>query len=165
MRARSWFATAAALYAAVWVWSWTRLPERVPVHFGAAGDPDAWADRPTALVATALLGLGVVAVFAGAVRLVRRTRPELIDVPNGEYWKRPENVGRLRGLIAADLWSLGAWTLLLLCAIDWLIVRAATADDPSLGPWPLVLVGGYLLGVAARLVWMFTRRYAVPPEP
>ncbi|MGY1718029.1 DUF1648 domain-containing protein [Blastococcus sp. SYSU DS0552] len=165
MRARSWFAAATALYAAVWVWAWTRLPARVPVHFGPGGEPDTWAGRPAALVGAAVLGLAMAAVFAGCARFVRRCRPELVNVPNPGYWKRAENLDRLRGMITTDLWLIGAWTFLLLTGVQWLVVRAATADDPGLGPWPLVLVGGYLVGLAAHLGWMFTRRYAVPPEP
>ncbi|MGY2064605.1 DUF1648 domain-containing protein [Blastococcus sp. SYSU DS0619] len=161
---RTWFAASTVLYAAVWAWSWSRLPERVPIHFGAGGEPDDWTSRTAALWFTALLGLGMVAVFAGSVWLVRRAGPGLINVPNPQYWKRPENLGRLRGLIVADLWLFGAWTMLLLTAVDWLVVRAATAADPALGPWPLVLVGGYLVVVLGRVMWSYTRRYAVPPS-
>ncbi|MGY1914726.1 DUF1648 domain-containing protein [Blastococcus sp. SYSU DS0973] len=161
-RPRTWFAASAVLYAAVWAWSWTRLPERVPTHFAAGGEPDDWSSRAAALWFSGLLGLGMVLLFAGLVQLVRRAPAAMVDVPHPEYWKRPENLGRLREIAVADLWLLGAWTLLLLTAVDWLVVRAATAEDPALGPWPLLLVGGYLVVVLGRVVWMVTRRYAVP---
>ncbi|WP_347059289.1 DUF1648 domain-containing protein [Blastococcus sp. HT6-30] len=161
-RPRTWFAACAVLYAAVWAWSWTRLPERVPTHFGGGGQPDDWSSRAAALWFSGLLGLGMVLLFAGLVQLVRRAPAAMVDAPRPEYWKRPENLGRLRKIAVADLWLLGAWTLLLLTAVDWLVVRAATAEDPALGPWPLLLVGGYLVGVLGRVVWMVTRRYPVP---
>jgi uncharacterized membrane protein len=162
--ARGVFLAGVALYALVWAWSWTRLPERVPTHFGIGGEPDDWSSRGTALWTTGLIGLGTALVFVGTVALVRRTRPDVVNVPHPDYWKRPDNLPRMRALVAEDLWLFGAWTLLLLTGIDWLIVRAATAEDPGLGPWPMVLVGGYLAGVAARIAWMYRRRYAVPRE-
>ncbi|TYP86125.1 DUF1648 domain-containing protein [Blastococcus xanthinilyticus] len=161
---RAWFTVAAGLYVAVWAWSWTRLPERVPVHFGAGGEPDDWSSRGAALLTTGLLGLGTALLFVGCVRLVRRTRGEWLNVPNPRYWKHPENLARLRELAAGDLWLFGAWTVLLLAGVDWLIVRAATAEDPGLGWWPLALVAGYLAGVVGRTVWMYRRRYAVPED-
>jgi hypothetical protein len=104
------------------------------------------------------------ALFLGLVALVRRASPELINVPHPGYWKRPEHLARLRELMAEDMWLLGAWTLLLVAGVQLLIVRAAGLPEPRLDGWAVVVVGGYLVAVLGRVVWMGTRRYAVPPS-
>lgn len=161
--ARTWFAASVALYAVVWAWSWSRLPERVPTHFDAGGEPDDWSSRAAALGISGLLGFGTALLFLAIVWAVPRVGVQFVNVPNPQYWKRPENLARMRVLAVEDLWWLGAWTMLLLAAVVWLVVRAATAEDPALGLWPLVLVVGYLVAVLGRVAWTYTRRYAVPP--
>jgi uncharacterized membrane protein len=160
--ARRWFAAAGAVYAAVWLWSWGALPERVATHFTGSGRPDAWSSRPVALAVTAVLGAGTALVFVALVRLVRGARVGWINVPHPGYWKQPANLGRLRALMAEDVWLLGAWTLLLLAAVQALVVRAARLPEPRLDGWALGVVGLYLAVVVARAVWSHTRRYAVP---
>lgn len=158
------FAAAAAACAAAWLWSWYRLPERVPVHFDGGGSPDAWSSRAGALWTAALLGLGTALVFAGTVWLTRRISVGLINTPHPRYWKRPENVPRLRELMVEDLWLIGAWTMLLLAAVQLLIVREAGQAEPRLDGWAVAVVVGYVVVVLGQIVWMYTRRYAVPDE-
>ncbi|TFV45092.1 DUF1648 domain-containing protein [Blastococcus sp. TF02A-35] len=160
--AQRWFAGAGVLFAAAWAWALVRLPARVPIHFGGSGGADAWSSRTAALVTFAALGLGTAALFAGLVRFLGRVPAEHINVPNPAYWKQPEHLGRLRRLIAEDMWWFGASTLLLLAVVLVLVVRAAGMDEPQLGPWGPAAVGAYLLVVIARTVWMVTRRYAAP---
>lgn len=160
--AQRWFAGAGVLFAAAWVWALVRLPERVAIHFGGSGEADAWSSRTAALVTFAGLGLGTAVLFGGLVRFLGRIPAEHIDVPHPEHWKRPEHLPRLRQLLAEDMWWFGTSTLLLLAAVQVLVVRAAAMDEPRLGPWGPAAVGLYLLAVVARIVWMVTRRYAVP---
>jgi uncharacterized membrane protein len=160
-RARGWFLGATALYTAVWIWSYGRLPERVPIHFGGSGDPDRWSSRAGALWTTALLGLGMVLLFAGLAWLLRRVPPQSIDVPSADFWRRPENVGRLRDLVAADVWLLAASTLVLLTAVQFLVVRAAAMAEPRLDAWAVVVVALYLVGVVLGVL-LRLRRYAGP---
>ncbi|MCA0144665.1 DUF1648 domain-containing protein [Blastococcus sp. LR1] len=161
-RARMGFVGAGVLFAAVWLWSLGRLPERVPTHFGGSGEADAWSSRAVALGTFGVIGLGTAALFAGLVWFVGRVPAEHVNVPHPEYWKQPEHLDRLRRLLAEDMWWLGASTLLLLAAVQLLLVRAAALEEPRLGPWAVVALGTYLLVLGGRLAWMFTRRYAVP---
>ncbi|RBY94160.1 hypothetical protein DQ244_02035 [Blastococcus sp. TBT05-19] len=160
--ASRWFAGAVALFAAAWGWAFVRLPERVPTHFGAGGEADAWSSRSAALWTFAALGLGTAALFAGLVRFLERIGVEHLTIPNPEHWKQPEHLGRLRRLLAEDMWWLGAATLVLLAVVQVLVVRAAGMDDPDLGPEGPVLIGLYAAVVIARTVWVVRRRYAVP---
>ncbi|MGY1722991.1 DUF1648 domain-containing protein [Blastococcus sp. SYSU DS0533] len=159
---RWWFLGGAVSSAAAWGWSLVRLPDRVPVHFGGAGDPDRWVGRAEALWTSGLLAVGMALLFAGLVRLVHRAPAHLFNVPPPEHWKRPEHLPHLRALVADDLWWIGAWTLLLIAAVQVLVVRAAQLADPRLDGWAFAVLGLYLLAVLGRVGWMLTRRYAVP---
>jgi uncharacterized membrane protein len=160
--AHRWFLAAAGTFAAAWGWSLARLPDRVPVHFGGGGEPDRWAGRAEALWTFGLLSLAMALLFAGLVALIARAPAELVNVPNPGYWKRTEHLPQLRRLVADDLWLIGAWTLLLLAAVQVLVVRAARLPDPRLDGWAVAVLGLYLLAVLGRVGWMLTRRYAIP---
>ena len=162
MAPRGWFLAAAAACAAAWTWSAVRLPERVPVHFGGGGAPDSWSSRTGALWTTAALGIGIALLFAGLAQLLRRLPADALNVPHPGYWKRPERVDRLRELLAEDMRWIGAATLLLLAAVQVLVVRAAGMADPRLDWWTVAVVVLHVGVVAGRVVWMSTRRYAVP---
>ena len=55
--------------------SWSSLPESVPVHFGAGGDPDAWGSKWTFII----LPLIGVALYSGLTVLARY--PHLYNYP------------------------------------------------------------------------------------
>ncbi len=124
-RTQSWFVGTLAVYAATWVWSWSRLPQRVPTHFGADGQVDQWSSRGSALLLTALLGVGATAFFVAVTAMVNHGRPSLVNIPNAHYWSQPAHLARMRQLVTEDLWLFGAWTVLLLTSIEVAIVRAA----------------------------------------
>lgn len=65
------------------IWVWPLLPDRIPVHFGADGQPDRWSDTTLLswflVPAIALLTWGTIAV---ARRWVAR-RPDKMNLPTG----------------------------------------------------------------------------------
>ncbi|HEX8508777.1 MAG TPA: DUF1648 domain-containing protein [Propionibacteriaceae bacterium] len=164
-RARSWFAGALGVYAAGWLWSWSRLPEQVPIHFGPGGQADQWSSRGSALLFTALLGLGTTAFFVAIAAAAKHGSPFWVNIPNAGYWKQPAQMAQMRRLLIEDLWIFGTWTLLLLSSIQVLTVRAADMPRPTIAPWAPVCLAVYLVGVAAWIWWLYRRRYAVPAVP
>ncbi len=63
--------------------SWPALPDRVPTHFDAAGQPDAWSDRSLALwLLMPLLAAALSALMDWSAQTIRR-RPEspLVNLP------------------------------------------------------------------------------------
>jgi uncharacterized membrane protein len=160
--ARTLFTGVAVSYAVTWLWVEGRLPARVPTHFGAGGRVDTWSSRGAAAVSLGVLGLGVTLAFVALVALVQRVPRPFVNIPNADYWTRPEHRAQLRRLVADDLWLFGAWTLLLLVAVQLLILHAAQLAQPSVQPWAPVLLVVYLAGLAARGGWMYRGRYAIP---
>ena len=68
--------------------AWEHVPERVPLHFGLAGDPDHWARKSV----VSWLGLPAIAVavaaFIYAVHRAGRPYPETWNVPEKEQFRR-----------------------------------------------------------------------------
>jgi len=64
------------------VWSWPRLPDRIPVHFGIDGQPDAWSER-TLVSWFALPGVAVLLVLLmGLFRTLMHRYPRLVNLPD-----------------------------------------------------------------------------------
>lgn len=64
------------------VWSWPRLPDRIPVHFGLDGQPDAWSER-TFVSWFALPGVAVLLVLLmGLFRTLMHRYPRLVNLPD-----------------------------------------------------------------------------------
>lgn len=70
---------------------WQHLPEKVAVHFDAAGRPNRWDSRQSLTVVTAALHLGVAGVLVLITSFLHRLPPNVMNLPKADYWRRPEN--------------------------------------------------------------------------
>lgn len=74
---------------------WNRMPARIPVHFGAAGSPNAWGDRTMLLfLLAATVAMAVVLTIAGSYQ-------RLINIPMKVDRESPEVRRLLRSLVIA----------------------------------------------------------------
>ncbi len=148
MTSRIWaFAVLACLAAGAAVRSalvWDRLPATMATHFGLVGQPNGWGSREGFFALFAALSVGVAAFFLALPALVRILPPQIVNLPNRDYWLAPEQrdagVRKLAGWAA---W-LAAGTLAFAFGILELTLRANLARGPlATGPaW--ALLGAYL---------------------
>lgn len=140
-------------------WLWPDVPDRVPVHFGASGDPDRWAERSVlswfglSLVGLALTaGLDLVATWArrhpDAPGLNLPNKADILALP-------PPQREVVMGHVMDLLYATGIACLFALALIQLGMWTTAAGDDGS--AW--VLAGGIAalvlpLGV---LVWGLVR--------
>lgn len=131
-----------------------RLPERIPMHFDAAGRPDGWATVSAAnwfllpgVAAALLLLFGALAWFVGGFAV--RT-PSLCNMPKKHLFVALSPAGRQA--VMAPTRSFLLWLLVLLGGLFlWIVegqARVATGDEQTLATWP---VFGFLIGVFAML--------------
>jgi uncharacterized membrane protein len=142
----------AALYAGSAA-AYPRLPERIPIHFGLAGNPDGWAGTSLLswfmlpLIATAVAGLMLVA------GRLSEYRPELWNVPEKPRFlalpaeARAPIAARLRAFMAL----MAVMTTVLMGVIQVEVFLTATGRGPAT-PW--LMTGATVLmlmatGVAA----------------
>lgn len=139
-----------------------KLPERIASHFGASGAADGWSSRSSYLTFTILIAAFMMLGLPALGRLLTLGSGTGMNIPNKEYWLRPENRPELRRRITEDMVFLGAVTGLLLSWIDVLVVQANQSATPSLGASSWVAMGAYLSIITGWSIWMMTKRYAVP---
>lgn len=142
-------------------WAAARLPERVASHFGGSGTANGWMSRDgyiafeIGISALLLLGLPMLSTLANGSGAG-------VNIPHKDYWFQPENRAELRRLLTGDMLFLAGTTGVMLTWLTVSVVRANEQPDPTLGPWSMVVVAGFVLVIVARSVWMATVRYRVP---
>ena len=163
------FALTCVLYAAATVWAAVSLPEGpIPTHWsglGAGAEADGWSSRAGAIWFMAGMGLFTAGMFAGILVMFARydSLPGL-NIPNKEYWTRPENLPEARRRAIGDLGGFGAATMVLM--IDLVVSIVLASNDPAgRGPsWSGVV---FVLWFAYAMFWAFwtaTKRWRIPPE-
>ena len=157
-------AASVGTYAASVLLAAVLLPARVPLHFGSSGTVERYGTRTEAVVLFVLLGVVLLAVWAGCRQLVRRVGLELVDVPHADYWKAPEREPELRTRLGADLDRLLAATFLL-CAVIAASTLDAALGEGRLPVWFFAAFAAYLLWTAREVWHLATRRYRPPPAP
>ncbi len=134
-------------------WAYPRLPERIPIHFGFSGQPDAWAGRSIAswfLLPAVTAGL---ALMMHAISMFGASNPHLwnlpekrlfLALPRGEQGPIMARMQRFIAVISIVL-------TLLLGAIQIGIYRTSTGGSDGLPVWVLgwILASLLVLGSAA----------------
>lgn len=149
----------AALWAAA-ILMWDGLPERIPLHFSASGQPDRWGPPSAAnwlmppilcsVISGAMLGVSFLAGWMAA------HCPELVNVPDKPLWAGLPGAARVRCLV--PMRNLLAWLGVALAALfGWIMVGTADVAHgrtASLPWWPVIGFVALTLGLA---VWSTIR--------
>ncbi len=131
-------------------WAYPRLPERVPIHFDLAGQPDAWQSRSVGwflLPAVALFLTG----FLHGIAAVSARNPELWNVPDKRRFLALSP--QARAPIMAQLRTFVAWVGVVLtammCVMQAAVFRAATGASQGLPGWSLAAIGASVVAIIA----------------
>jgi serine/threonine-protein kinase len=143
-----------------------RMPERIATHFGADGMPNGWMTR-TGFVVFELGILSFMATVIVGSGLLARRRPDLVNVPNKDYWFAPERrVAGAYRLLRHMLWLL-CGIVGFFIAVNQLVFDANRPVGEGGGRLSteglLWAMGGSILGLLlwiGRLYMLFRR----PPE-
>ena len=147
---RAWIVLAAIAWlvmAAITAVLYPTLPDRVPIHFGITGAPDAYASRsPWSVGFPVLIALGL-----GAVMLAIRARPRLAHYGSRTVAEFAEPVrsgliGHHQRLMAALL----AMLQLVMLTVQVGMLRVASGRAPHLAMLPVALA---LAALVAVIVW------------
>ncbi len=162
MTARDAFWLSVLVYAAALAWARTALPEEVPLHFGAGGEPDRWGSRAEALWTFGLIGAGVALILGGLPALVGRIslRSPFVNLPHKDWWTAtPEREKEAHRRISTDLFGVAAATMVLLVVSLVFTVDAANSSEPALGrPFWIVVIaytGGVLIWAVSLSWWRY----------
>ncbi|MDQ0710169.1 putative membrane protein [Arthrobacter woluwensis] len=153
------------VFAATVVWFLTVAPGTVPGHFGVDGTVNRWDTKGRFVLTLSAVAVGITLLLTTAPSWIFRLPAGLVNVPNAEYWFRPENRARLARNLTRDL---GVVNLIVLLLLSWIMVASVIAADrdgqvsPLFLIIPTLLVAGAVMGLALRIY--SSPRYAIPPD-
>jgi hypothetical protein len=137
------------------------LPQTVASHFDASGYPDAHQSRAGFVALCGVVTLGTFALFALLPPVLRRTPADWINLPNREYWLRPERRdGAIERLCVYLDWFAFATLAVLVVAME-LAVQANLSGRPLRGGLMWLLLCTYAFFSIAWLV-LLMRAFALP---
>lgn len=125
------------------IYFYPRIPDRMAIHFNAAGTADGWGPKLRFFETFGLIFNMIALLFWGLPLLLRRVPDSMMNLPNKDYWLAPERRKQTLDRIVGQLLFFGAVTLLLLDGVLYLCLRANFADKPALSAdwmWGLLIV-------------------------
>ena len=112
--ARLAFWTTVALFAALAAWLLVAGPPEVIGHFGADNGSPRFDPTPVFVGYMTLIVAFLIGIFLSVPAFVRRIPIEFVNVPNRQLWDTPERRAVLARRIGADMYVLGAVSMLLM---------------------------------------------------
>ncbi|RDD30482.1 hypothetical protein CR161_07015 [Prosthecochloris sp. ZM] len=94
------------------IYHYPLLPDRIAIHFGFAGTPDAWGSKTAFFFWYFVLTLIIVGGYALLQRTFSQKNTSWISIPNKEYWLEPERADETLDYLKRGLLLLGSGTLL-----------------------------------------------------
>lgn len=151
---------ALALGAAVFVYVTSeRLPEIAATRFAAGGDPVAFMTRGAYRVFMVWLVSAVPLLVAFLPQFIGARWPQLLNIPNREYWLAAERRPDTLASVAARTLLLAAVMILFLCFTHWLVVEANASPARRLSGAPLLAALGAFVAFMIGWIAAFRRRF------
>jgi len=138
-----------------------QLPARIASHFDANGAADGWSSKSSFLFLMVTVGIGIPSLLSALLYAVRFLPAKFLNVPNPEYWRKPENYRKACDFLLVSSWWFGSAFLLWQTAFSRMIVAANQVSPPHLDSSRVVLLSVPLLlfslGWAALIVLRFSK--------
>jgi len=165
-RMRKFFILAFIANMALTLISFFVLPSQVAIHFGLNGMADGWA--PSYVYVLIMAGAQLFSFFLFCAlhffvpRLILSSPPELINLPNKEYWLSPANRPQVIEKIQNLFWRMGSALFLFLLIINALSIHANLSNINRLNLWVLFPALGTFLLYLIWLLIVFHRAFRMP---
>ncbi|MFO0975327.1 MAG: DUF1648 domain-containing protein [Planctomycetaceae bacterium] len=137
---------------------YTQLPEVVATHFGADGKPNDWMNRLTATLVVGGIQILLPLFLLGITWLSTRLPDSMLNIPNREYWLRPDN----RAATISHMYLMLAWIAAITTAFMGVmshLVFVANRDSVALNMTAatisLVIYLALVLSIAFSSMWRF----------
>lgn len=150
------------------------LPQRLATHFDAAGKANGWMTRQKHGLFMLLFGLGLPAFILCLIWLMKFLPSSLLNVPQPDYWRAPENYPKACAIMLKWAQWLATGELLWMTQLNRQIVLANHLTPPRLASadtWYLTAV--FLIMIGASILWLILRfrktdpsaaEHSVPPS-
>jgi uncharacterized membrane protein len=139
-----------------------RLPPVVASHFGAGGAANGYMPRTMYLAVLLGIMLAVPLLLVHAIASACRSRPDLINLPERDYWLAPQRIDETIARLEHAMRGFAAGLLVFLCAVHALVVQANSLPVQRLpSAWFAGALAAFVLFV---LVWIasLSRAFRAP---
>jgi uncharacterized membrane protein len=144
--------------------SWVMLDEAVAIHFNLQGNPDGWMSKTGHLAFSLIFHTIFLVLFLSIPLLVNKTPPNMVNLPNREFWLKPENQPELNRKLKNTFDLLGCAIFMLFLGINFAILQANLLVDPQLDSYFFYsLLGGFCLFLLAWVVLLY-REFSIPEQ-
>ncbi len=99
-------------------------PDNVAIHFNLRGEPDDWAPAHISALIMAGSCTLVFVIFFFIPYLIHKIPPRFINVPNKEYWMKPENKSKMYAMLSESCFKFGIATLTFFFFMELLALKA-----------------------------------------
>ncbi len=134
------------------------LPERIPIHFDFAGNPDRWIEKSPVgwfMLPVIALGLtGFLTLISALLGLMARHSPDLINTPHKELFLQLSPDARAAAMAPVRIYLL--WTTAIVASLFlWAVEgtgRVATGAQSRLPAWPVFVFVSLILAGLVPLI-------------
>ncbi len=138
------------------------MPDRVAVHFGLHGSPDAWASKQTNAFFFLLLLIPLFLLLFYSPRLILRTPPWMLNLPNKHYWLKEENKPELKRKFERLIYRFGFALFLFFFCILILTISANLSEPVRLEETLFIPAVVLFLGYTAIWCISLYRSFKIP---
>ena len=152
------------LYAAIhFSYYYPQLPGVVASHFSGRGMPNGWQTKSAFF--GVFVGVSVLAAVVGfgVPRIIAAVPPQLINLPNKQYWLAPEHLAEtLEFLSVYFAWFGCAVLLIMIFTFDYAIQSNLHPDNRPSASRMWYILAGFLVFAIVWIARMFTRFGRLP---
>ena len=155
-------AVGAAIYFSAY---YVQMPDVVASHFNGRGVPNGWQTKPAFFGLFAAMGVLAAVLGFGIPRIIASVPPQLINLPNKQFWLGPERLAETVAFLNAYFaWFGCAVFLIMILTFDYAIQsNLHPANPPDVSRMWYILVG-FLMYVVVWIIRMFIRFSRAPQD-
>lgn len=141
--------------AALPVFYYTRLPDRVASHFNIMNQADSWMSKESFLIIELSLTIFLAGIFYGIIYFLPKFPDSIINLPNKEFWLSKEKREESLAIFQRFLYWMGSLTLGFLTLIFQEVynVNLAGGDRITSNVWIYLII--FLSAIAFIVIRMF----------
>jgi len=154
-------AVGAAIYFSTY---YAQMPDVVASHFNGRGVPNGWQTKPSFFGLLAAVSVLIAIIGFGIPRIIASVPPQLINLPNKQYWLAPEHLAETMAFLNAYFaWFGCAVFLIMILTFDYAIQSNLHPDHRPDVSRMWYILAGFLVFMAVWLARMFAR-FSRPPD-
>ena len=155
-------AVGAAIYFSTY---YVQMPDVVASHFNGRGVPNGWQAKPAFFGLFAAVSVLIASIGFGIPRIIASVPPQLINLPNKQYWLAPEHVAETMAFLNAYFaWFGCAVFLIVILTFDYAIQSNLHPDHRPDVSRMWYILAGFLVFMVVWLARMFTRFGRLPRD-